>query len=83
MNGTILVGMGAVLGAATTWGTAWFNESMKTMIPRVEREQREVTLTETRDGVTVELLVDPRTSLFSLSVRPAGPPVDGNVSRAR
>ena len=64
--------MGTVLGAATTWGTEWFNESMKAMIPRVEREQREVTVTETRDGVTVELAVNPRTSIFSLSVRPAG-----------
>ena len=72
VNGTILVGMGAVLGAATTWGPAWFNESMQGMIARVERAQRENTVTETRDGVTVELTINPQTNIFSLSVKPAG-----------
>lgn len=50
------------------------------MIARVERAQRQVVVTETRDGVTVALAVNPRTNFFSLS---EGPPVDVNVSRAR
>ena len=71
-NTTILVGMGAVLGASTTWGTEWFNATMKGLLARVEQVHSKETATETRDGVTVELTVNPRTSIFSLTVMPTG-----------
>ena len=59
-NTTILVGMGAVLGASTTWGTEWFNATMKGLLARMEQVHSKETATETRDGVTVELTVSDR-----------------------
>ena len=71
-NTTILVGMGAILGASTTWGTEWFNTTMKGLLRRVEQVHSKETATKTRDGVTVVLTVNPQNSIFSLTVMPTG-----------